>query len=359
MADTSSTIAVKLQGVDNASQTIEQVKNKLNGLQGASGSAAGSMSKAFSNLADQGIKQATSAVGPLAGGLAKLGPIGVASSLLLVGAMKRYKYEIEETRKALEDQRRAQQEMADIASKEISNLERKLALRKQLRQLDDDIAGADAVQKAKTSLANIDDEIATVKKELEEAKGIQKFSLRQAGSDLENIENVRWGHAIWWKTGTETANEERYKNIEAAQKRSVEYTEKIAVLQDRLKVLAQQRELAEKNITDEQKKQAEEQAKISAEFMKRLSTYTKALAKGVKEALLKSLDAAKGRLAELIDSTKVEFSGLYSAGSHETTKLLASMQYAQSGTGDIPQDVASILTEIREINARLAELEVI
>lgn len=354
MAET--TIGIKLQGVDNASQTIEKVKNQLNGLSRASGSSLSSMTGAFKNLSSAGIKQATSALGPLGGAITKLGPIGVAAGLLLIGVMKRYKYEIEQTKKAFEDHRKAIAEMADIADRQISRLEKQLSVRKQLRQLDDQINGADAVGKAKTNLQNIDDEIATVRKQIEEAEGIRKVNARLAASALEDVETVGAGHAVWWETGTEAANKERYKTIEEAQKRSMEYTRKQVELQDRLKVLEKERVAAEQSITAEQEKQNKEQ---SEKMMKRLSEFTKALAKGLKESMLSALDAAKSKLAALIDKTHVDFSGLYEAGSHDTTKLLYSLQYAQSGTGDVPQNVASILDEIRQLNSNISQLEAI
>lgn len=367
MADT--TIGIIMKGVDSATATIQKVAGQLNqlGKAGAGGAGAG-----FHKLLDSGAKMATQSLGQLGGAITSLGPLGIATGAILASAIKRYNYEVEQNIKAIKEQAQALKSMADAADATNARIEKRLNLEKQLRSLQDDIDDADPVRRAQTQLANTDAEIEAVKREIEEVKGVKSFALRESAANLDAVEDVRAGHAVWWETGTEKANKERYDAAEKARATAKKMAEKQLELEQKLVVLAKQRELAETNIgrakqkveqdaaatiqkqADEEKRTKE---KADAEVAKRADEERKASVKALqerKQGLLEQL-----RLMERMSDGPVN-AGVFSGGSHTTNLLLDKLRGANEDatTNEVRANVKSIYQTLKDIDAQMSKLGV-
>lgn len=367
MAET--TIGINLKGNDQASQTIKKVAGELGQL--GKISTKGGVMGGFSKLIDSGAKVATQSLGQLGGAISSLGPIGIAAGALLAGAIKRYNYEVEQNINAINDQKKALEAMADVARETNSHIEKRLKLEQQLRDIQDEIDGADAVKKAETKLTNTDAEIEAVRKQIEELDGVRRTAMRQAFDFSESVEDVRMGHAVWWETGTEKANKANLEAAEKARETAKKAAEEQLAAQQRLQVLLKQRELAEKNIGREKVKAEEEAQKVQEEAQRKAEQEQEKLAQQAEKEAAKQrkeqLDALQERkqslLQELAAMQKMQGgsinAGMYEANSHQTALLLDRLSGAgrDSTSQEINGNVKRITDLLRDVDAKMKELK--
>ncbi len=367
MAET--TIGVNIKGSDQATQTIKKVAAELGQL-GKAANKSGGLG-GFSKLLDSGVKMATQSLGQLGGAITSLGPIGIATGALLAGAIKRYNWEVEQNINAINEQKKALEAMADVARETISHIEKRLKLEQELRNLQDEIDGADAVQKAETKLTNTDAEIEAVRKQIEELDGVRKVALRQAGQFTEAVEDVKMGHAVWWETGTEKANKANLEAAEKAREVAKKASEEQYAAQQRLQVLLKQRELAEKNIGREKVKAEEDAKKVQEEATRKAEQEQEKLAQQAEKEAAKQrkeqMDALMERkqslLQELAAMQKMQGGSInaatYQAGSHQTALLLDRLSGAgnDSTSEEINGNVKRITDLLRDVDSKMKELK--
>lgn len=352
MADT--TIGITLKGTDQASKTISKVAGQLDSL--GKKSASGQLSAGFDKVIKSGVGQLTSGLGQIGGALASLGPAGIAVGTVITAAFKRIRYEIEQNVNAVKDQQKAIESMSAAADKYINSLEKRVAIEKQLRNIQLDIDNADPVDRAISKLDSADSEIATVRAEIERLQGVRDVALRTANEATANIKESVWydpiGHYI--DSAPNKANEEL---AEASRKKAQAAMEKMAELQSRLSVLAKERELAEKNIADAVEKQKNEtlekaKAEAKAEADRRTKEEISQLTKRRKE-LEEQL-----RLQEKIASSLKTNANLYSSDSHSTTLLLdrLSGNTQDATTLEMANNTRTMADALVEINQKLEEL---
>lgn len=367
MAET--TIGINIKGNDQASQTIKKVAGELGQLGKATnqGGGLGGLGK----LLDSGAKMATQSLGKLGGALTALGPIGIATGALLAGAIKRYNWEVEQNINAINEQKKALEAMADVARQTNSHIEKRLKLEQQLRDLQDEIDGADAVQKAETKLANTDAEIEAVQKQIEELDGVYRTAMRQAFDFTESVEDVKAGHAVWWETGTEKANKANLEAAEKAREIAKKAAEEKLAAEQRLRVLAKQRELDETNIGRAKVKAEEDAKKVQEEAQRkeeqeRLQLEREAKAaqdKERKEQMDALMERKQSLLQELAAMQKMQGgpinAGMYEANSHQTALLLDRLSGAgrDSTSQEINGNVKRITDLLRDVDNKMKELK--
>lgn len=345
MAET--TIGISLRASDKASATIQKVAGQLNQLGKTTGGGSGTGGAGLVQLIDSGVKTATASLGQFGGALAKLGPIGVAAGLLVSGAIKRMRYEAEEASKAISDTVNQIKSWSTHADEVVSKIDKQVKLQQQLNTLNDTLADADAEQRARTRLGNLDLQADAIKQQLEEVSAVREAASKQLAQLGDSMEDVRWGHAVWWETGTEEANKERIKAQEEARKVILDSAKKEADLQSQLTLLDKQREVAIKEVEDEARKKIEESnAKELNSLMTQRSEMEKELA----------------RLQRLARAGEGSFSSIFESGSHETSLFLARQDgriTSDTTSTEIANNVSTIATELAGINERIAQLQAI
>jgi hypothetical protein len=351
----STVIDITLKGVDKASSVIKGVADKLNGLGGGGAGGGGG----FAKLLSGGVKMATQSLKQMGGALSSLGPAGMAAGLVVAAAMKRMAYEAEQNVNAIKDQEQALQAMADAANKVNERLEARLRMEQRLREIRDDIDDADPIRRAETSLTNVKAEIEAVQRQIEEMDGVRRVALRMANEHTGAVENVRAGHLVWWETGTEKTNAENIKAAEEARKRAAQAMEKQLALQQRLTILKQEQEKAEKGIRDAQDKTtqaADEVVRKAAEERDKAS----------RKDRIKGLQAEQKALMEQLASYKqlsspLRLSGLYQAGSHSSALLLDRLAGKGRDTTsmEISKNVKSISDRLGEIATQLEQMQTV
>lgn len=348
MAET--TIGINIKGNDQASQTIRKVANELGSLGNkAKQGGLGGLGK----LMDSGVKMATKSLGQLGGALSSLGPIGIATGALLAGAIKRYNYEVEQNINAIKDQEQALRSMADAAQLANSHIEKRLKLEQRLRDLQDEIDGADSVGRAVTKVENLDSEIEAVRKQIDELDGVRKTSQKLANQFTESVETVRAGHAVWWETGTEKANKANLEAAEKARETAKKAAEEQYALNLRLVELEKEREAAvaavaraEEQVTEEKKKQEEQdRKKTNADLLKSLRNERSALQKQLRE------------MTALASPLKL--SGLNQANSHATNLLIDRLNGAgaDNTTQEISTNVKTMTDRLIDIDEQIGKLQ--
>ena len=340
----STQISIVLQGVDRASATIKAVSDRLNGLAAKSG---------LDKIYGASVNMATGALGRMGNAITSLGPAGVAASALLVGAMRRYKYEVEQAVAAVRDHKQAVEAMASAADAYIASLEKAFDYERRLRQLRNDAEGSDPVTRAITSLDDKDAEIEIVKKEIERLQGVRAVAMRTAVEAAENVDAVGFGHAVWWETGTEAANKENLALAEKSREIAKRADEQLLDLQRRLTLLAKEREVAERGIADAIDKQREAEEKELAKEQERVR-------KAEMDGLSKRRKELEGQLRAMQSmASQTRLSGLFAAGSHATSLLMGRLEGRNDANDEVARNVRSIVSLMGDIDRRLEQLRTV
>lgn len=338
----SASIDIAVNGMDNASQVLGNVKQKIDGLKatvqnvGKAGKQATSIISAGFGAMNGSISGAVGAARGMTQAMAGMGvamttalPVAAGISAALFAIAKVVQANKDRTREAFESQTRALQDMASAAKEANAALEKQVVHRRKLAELQDELDEADAAQRARTKTSAIEEELAAARKALSEAQGVKAMADRAAANAVGKIGTGYWGRTFF---GAFDSNKDAEKAAEEARKKSLEAARDIVAQTQRIAELEKQRELAVKGIGKAEKEIADAKEKEAA-------TERKAA-----ETRLQAMEDARRRYDEGVAAIRDRASAQYRSAA--LASLSGSVQAAIAGAGNMGVVEAARLSAI-------------